>query len=222
MKRGEIYTSGWLKAKDMLDAGRVNGLDLTIVKAEAGELDGDKQCVLSFREDERQLGLNATNFDAIVDMTGHPDSDDWIGTTINAYPAKLDRPYNGHTHGVRVRGPQGVGPAKSTAAASMMAPDVGRPVNASLNRSIGTAVGAASAPVVSPARAALDAFIKAQPPGTTEEEAKVLLKADLRRRFPGVQPAALTPAQWNLVEAAFAGYQGEPTAAIPADDDIPF
>lgn len=109
MKRGQVYSSGWLKAKDMLDQNLPNGMDLTIKGAKEGSLDdGSRQVVLSFHEDERELGLNATNFDTICDIFKVDDSDYFAGKKINAFPHKLDRPYNGATHGIRVRLPIGV------------------------------------------------------------------------------------------------------------------
>ena len=116
MKRGETYSSGWLKSQDMLDQGKVNGLDLTIKSVTTSTMnDGKVQRVLAFNEDDRELGLNVTNWDAVADLSGKDDDDEWPGTVVNVHPIKLDRPYNGKTHGLRIRPPQGVGPARMAA-----------------------------------------------------------------------------------------------------------
>lgn len=111
MKRGETYSSGWLKAKDLFDQGKADGITLTIKSIRTDQMDDGKvQRVLSFHEDERELGLNVTNWDTIATITGKDDDDHWLGQRITVYPHKLDRPYNGATHGIRVRSPQNGAP----------------------------------------------------------------------------------------------------------------
>lgn len=106
MKRGETYSSGWLKAADMLDQGHADGLNLTIKGVRSHKMDdGKTQRVLSFHEDDRELGLNQTNWDAVAEVSGKNDDDEWIGVRICAYPQKLDRPYQGYTHGMRIKAP---------------------------------------------------------------------------------------------------------------------
>jgi len=105
-RRGETYSSGWMKASDLLDTGNKDGLDLTIKSLSTSEMDDGKvQRVLAFEEDERQLGLNVTNWDALAEMFAADDDDDWVGCVCNVFPHKLDRIYNGKTHGLRVRLP---------------------------------------------------------------------------------------------------------------------
>ena len=90
----------------MLDQGHEAGLTLTIKGVRSHKMDdGKTQRVLSFHEDERELGLNQTNWDAVADITGKNDDDDWIGRKVHVYPHKLDRPFQGYTHGMRVRAP---------------------------------------------------------------------------------------------------------------------
>lgn len=118
-RRGEIYSSGWIKASDLLDTGHPNGLDLTIKNIRTSEMDDGKvQRTLSFEEDDRELGLNVTNWDSLADLFKADDDDAWVGKVCNIHPHKLDRPYNGKTHGVRVGAPRGIGPAKTASAPS--------------------------------------------------------------------------------------------------------
>lgn len=115
MKRGETYSSGWMKAQDLLDQGHTDGLTLTIKGVRSHKMDdGKTQRVLSFHEDDRELGLNQTNWDFIAEVTGKNDDDEWIGRKIHAYPHKLDRPFQGYTHGMRIKTPGAVTPSSSS------------------------------------------------------------------------------------------------------------
>lgn len=117
MKKSDIYTSGWLKSSELMEQGHHNGLDLTIkaVRTSKPMDDGTIQRCVSFVEDDRELGLNATNWDSLSEIFGQLDDDNWPGGVANFYPHKLDRPFKGSTHGIRVRLPQGVGPARAPA-----------------------------------------------------------------------------------------------------------
>lgn len=134
MKRSDTYASGYLKAKDMLDQGHVRGLNLTIKSVRSAVMDdGNKQRVLGFQEDDRELGLNVTNWDTLAAMFGD-DDDQWIGRTANYHPHKLDRPYNNQTHGVRVS------PANNGQATAMSEPFEDRVVGYSPPMSLREAV----------------------------------------------------------------------------------
>lgn len=197
MRRIDIYTSGWMKAPDMLAAGQLHGLDLTIKEVTTSTMDnGEEQRTLAFVEDERRMGLNATNWDSIAALTGKDDDDGWTGTVINVYPHKLDRPYNGKTHGVRVQAPQGIDPA--TARQKPAGPG-----------------GAESA------RKAAFRVMKATmlPTATSEELGAAWIKA-VSTMYPGVPQIQLTAAQWTALQSSFT-YKGEPVAA-PVEDEIPF
>lgn len=200
MKRSDAYTSNWLKAKDLLEQGRGNGLDLTIKASKLSEMDdGAKQVSLSFDEDERALGLNATNFDSLVLMTGKDDSDDWAGMVINVFPHQLDRPYNGATHGIRVRAPRGVGPAKSN---------------------VRTAPAAGNA-LVEARNAAFTALKLISAPDISREEITKAWAAVILKTHPGRKQSELTAGDWESVKAQIEGYSGEAAPDwIPAD--LPF
>jgi len=87
MKMGEVYKGAFLKADDLkLASGKYGTLTLTIAGCRTGNFDdGSEQRVASFEEDERELGLNKTNFQSIVDITGEDDDDNWAGTQIELY-----------------------------------------------------------------------------------------------------------------------------------------
>lgn len=110
MKRGEIYSGGFLKASDLIDKGQADGIDVTIKAVHTDTMDdGKQQRILSFHETDQQLGLNVTNWDSIAVIAGVDDDDHWVGLKIRVYPHRLDRPYNGKTHGIRVRAVVGGG-----------------------------------------------------------------------------------------------------------------
>ena len=198
MKRGETYTSEWLKAGDMLEAGQDAGLNLTIAKIATQTMDdGKQQRVLGFRETEKHLGLNATNWDAIAAITGEDDDDRWVGKRINIYPHRLDRPYMGKTHGVRVR-------ACSAAPAATSTPVTAEQVEIAR-------------------KSAFEAMKRLGPPGATQDELKRSWVDSITAMFPGRRQIELAAADWDKLRLSFEGYRGETPAAAPiADDDIPF
>lgn len=196
MKRGETYSSGYLKAPDMLDQGitEANGINLTIKSIVTQNMDdGNVQRVLSFTDSDQKLGLNATNWDSIAAITGKDDDDLWIGTRINCYPHKLDRPYQGKTHGVRVRAVAG-GNAKPGAA----------PQDAAAAR-----------------MAAFTALKLTLAPDASADDLKAAWLATIAKYYPGKKQTELTAADWQTVKAGVEGYVGEETPVI-ADSEIPF
>ncbi len=125
MRKSDIYSGGWLKAPDMLAKGQQNGMNLTIKGINTAQNDdGKDQRAISFQETDQQLGLNVTNWDSIAEITGKDDDDHWIGAVINVYPHKLDRPFNGKTHGLRVRKPSAINGNPATADVRKAAYDV--------------------------------------------------------------------------------------------------
>jgi hypothetical protein len=80
----DFFPSKWLKAEDLGDD------DLTVTiksfsrehfQATAERAAEDKPAIF-FNEIEKGLILNKTNFKLIVDATGEPDTDNWLGKRI--------------------------------------------------------------------------------------------------------------------------------------------
>jgi hypothetical protein len=95
MKRDEVFPSRWLKAAD-LDRGDFDG-NVTIKEVrweEIGE-EREEKAVVAFEEVDKELVLNVTNWDRIVELTGQEDSDNWIGGRIKLIRVKV--PYGGKT-----------------------------------------------------------------------------------------------------------------------------
>ena len=89
MKRDEVFPSKYLKAADLKGKPRT----VKIVSAPYETLKGldgkeTRKIVLYFENVLKSLPLNATNFDAVCDATGCPDTEDWPGQRIELYPTK--------------------------------------------------------------------------------------------------------------------------------------
>jgi hypothetical protein len=89
MRKNEAFPSKYFKAADLDDGP----LTLTISQVDYDELtdpNGRKQKkpVIRFRKVDKRLVCNATNFDNIAEATKQPDSDDWVGHTIELYPSE--------------------------------------------------------------------------------------------------------------------------------------
>lgn len=86
-RKSDTYKSNYLKADQLKQSdGSYEELTLTIAEVTSGEFDdGTKQRILSFEGDERQLGLNVTNWDTVAHITGKDDDDDWVGSKIVLY-----------------------------------------------------------------------------------------------------------------------------------------
>jgi hypothetical protein len=85
-KRNEVFRTRFLTAADL------NGkpITLTIERAPIETLKNkngeDTKTVLYFRGTKKALPLNRINWDAVAEITGEDDSDNWPGYRIEVYP----------------------------------------------------------------------------------------------------------------------------------------
>ncbi len=89
MTREEVFPSKYLKAADL--KGKPHTVTIESAPYETlKSLDGKEaqKIVLHFKNAEKTLPLNATNFDAVCDATGCPDTEDRPGQRIELYPTK--------------------------------------------------------------------------------------------------------------------------------------
>ena len=84
MTRDEVFPSKFLRADDLKGKPHI----VTIERASYETLKESQKIVLYFKNAGKSLPLNATNFDAVCDATGCPDTDDWPGQRIELYPTK--------------------------------------------------------------------------------------------------------------------------------------
>jgi hypothetical protein len=85
--KDEAFPSRFLKAADLKGKACV----LQIIEAEFEELTDlqgkkAKKMVLHFKGTSKQLPLNVTNWNSVVDITGEADSENWIDFKIKVYP----------------------------------------------------------------------------------------------------------------------------------------
>lgn len=113
MKKSEVF-SKFLKADALKnDKGGYDTMILT-VKEQGKDTgrehkfeDGTVQVVIGFEEDDRELGLNVTNFDSIVEIAGKNDTDDWGGTKIEVWVDTKIKYGSKTVSGIRIRKPSG-------------------------------------------------------------------------------------------------------------------
>ena len=89
MNRDEVFPSPYVKAADL--KGKPHTVIIESARYETLKgLDGkeNKKIVLYFKNAEKALPLNATNFDAVCNATGFPDTEDWPGQRIELYPTR--------------------------------------------------------------------------------------------------------------------------------------
>jgi hypothetical protein len=89
MTRDEVFPSKYLKAADLKGKPRIVKIESAPYETLKG-LDGKetRKIVLYFENVPKSLPLNATNFDAVCDATGFPDTEDWPEHQIELYPSK--------------------------------------------------------------------------------------------------------------------------------------
>ncbi|HEY9359192.1 MAG TPA: hypothetical protein VIQ50_02070 [Xanthobacteraceae bacterium] len=107
MTREEVFPSKYLKASDLKGKPRIVTIESAPYETLKG-LDGkeNQKIVVYFENVVKSLPLNATNFDAVCDATGCPDTEDWPGQQIELYPTKTTM--GGKTVDcIRIRPPSG-------------------------------------------------------------------------------------------------------------------
>jgi hypothetical protein len=102
MKRNDVYPSTWLKAADLGPAGRV--VTIRNVTLEEVGKERERKPVMTFKETDQELIINATNWDKVVELTGEEDSDAWSGHKIKL--ARVQVQYGARTvDAIRVEAP---------------------------------------------------------------------------------------------------------------------
>jgi len=95
----QLFPSRFLKAEDL--AGEDVSYTIQGLEMEEVGSDQEEKPVLYFKEIDKGLILNKTNFKTIASVHG-PDSDDWAGKKVTLYPTEVE--FSGKTTlGIRVR-----------------------------------------------------------------------------------------------------------------------
>lgn len=86
MKLNDAFPSTWLKAADLTGVrARV-----TISHWKMEDVGDGHKPIVYFRGRDKGLVLNKTNGNMIAEIAGNDDLDEWAGTTIVLYSAKVD------------------------------------------------------------------------------------------------------------------------------------
>jgi hypothetical protein len=108
MKRDDLFPSKYLKCADLKGRPRVVEIGhapVETLKNAKGE--EQKKVVLYFKGAKKALPLNLTNFDAVAEIAGSDETNDWPGTKAELYPTTTMM--GGKiTDCIRVRRPQGL------------------------------------------------------------------------------------------------------------------
>lgn len=118
--KDQIFVSKYLKAEDVKKP-TVLEIEVAIIQ-DLKNPDGvtSRKPVLFFRGTKKQFVVNATNFDAIVDITGESDTDQWAGHKIEVFPTTTMMAGK-KVACIRIRAPQA--PSQKTPAATEPGPE---------------------------------------------------------------------------------------------------
>jgi len=97
----------WLGVIDIVDKAPVTVTIATCGEGIASFEKGRKENVqfLRFQKTDKMLVLNATNAKTLAGTVGRT-KEQLVGKVIELHVEKLDRPFNGSTHGIRIRIPR--------------------------------------------------------------------------------------------------------------------
>lgn len=102
MKASDAFPSKFIAAADLQDKEAV----VKITHIATDEIGGKQKYVCFFAGKQKGLVLNKTNWNSIVRISGHDDTDDWTGVSICLYPTMVD--FQGDSvPAVRVKAPKG-------------------------------------------------------------------------------------------------------------------
>jgi hypothetical protein len=87
MKCNQVFPSRWLKAANLEPDGEI----VTIRKVAMQEVGEERELkpIMTFKETDKELVVNVTNWNSIAELTGEEDSDDWPGHVIKLVRCKV-------------------------------------------------------------------------------------------------------------------------------------
>jgi hypothetical protein len=85
VEKHEVFAKKYWAAADLKKPVvlEIEAVNVEVLKARDGST--SQKPVAYFRGTTKRLAVNATNFDLLVDITGEPDSDSWIGHAVELY-----------------------------------------------------------------------------------------------------------------------------------------
>jgi hypothetical protein len=113
--KGELFASRFFKAENFKKPTVLEIQHCAVEALKNQEGVSKEKLVVFFVGQKQQLVCNATNFDAIVDVTGEDDTDRWIGHKICLYPT-MTQLGNKRVPCIRIKAPPVAGKAAAPAA----------------------------------------------------------------------------------------------------------
>lgn len=92
MRSEDRFPSAFLKAEHLVNAeGKSVAKRVTITGIEEVTFpDGKEAAALTFKETDKKLTLNKTNWNAVANATGKPDDATWVGEKIEIYRTMVE------------------------------------------------------------------------------------------------------------------------------------
>ena len=89
VSKSEAFPSKYLKVSDLGGQPAIATIKVAALETVKG-FDGQQQSkvIVYFSKHLKPLPLNRTNFDAIMDIAGSDETDDWAGTKVELFPAE--------------------------------------------------------------------------------------------------------------------------------------
>lgn len=86
MKSTDIFPSKYLRAADLNGHEPIVTIDRVVMET----LGDDRKPVVYFKGKDKGVVLNKTNFNAIEDISGEEDTDNWTGVKVKLITAKVE------------------------------------------------------------------------------------------------------------------------------------
>jgi hypothetical protein len=86
MKKNDAFPSKFWKVSDL------HGQSITVIidHVESEDVGGETKPVVYFRGKDKKFVLNRTNYEAIEEISGTDDTDQWSGVVIVLKPSRVD------------------------------------------------------------------------------------------------------------------------------------
>jgi hypothetical protein len=85
VEKHEIFAKKYWSAPDLKKPVTLVIEAVNVEKLKGRDGTVSEKPVAYFRGTTKRLAVNATNFDLLVDITGEPDSDNWIGASVELH-----------------------------------------------------------------------------------------------------------------------------------------
>lgn len=116
MKASKFFSGSYLKAIDLQRPVTVT-IERVVEEQVGEEGKQEPRLILYFRGKQKGLCLNKTNFETLLALTGHDETDRWIGITVQLFN-DMSVTFNNSRGGIRIRNADQIMGPRATAPAS--------------------------------------------------------------------------------------------------------